>query len=165
MTLVEMRISLVTVDPYLDTPVVVLEERDGKRAVPIWIGQAEALAIVTAVRGIPMARPMTHDLFKEALTSLGATVEAVEIVDLKEGTYFARIRLRSATGTTMLDSRPSDAMALAVRTGAPILVAEEVIVQAASVQIEAGSGVAIAGDVSPDLLATLTDEAFPKWKM
>lgn len=165
MALIEMRIAVVTVDPYLDTPVVVLEEQGGTRNVPIWIGQAEAIAIVAAVQGIPMARPMTHDLFKDALVAVGVTVLSVDVVDLREGTYYAEIRLRTANGETKLDSRPSDAIALALRTQAPIRVAEEVVERAATVQIDRPAPVAIAGDVSPDLLERLRDEAFPKWKM
>ena len=166
MALLEMRIAVVTVDPYLDTPVVVLEELDGGgRSVPIWIGQAEAIAIVAAVQGIPMARPMTHDLLRDALAASGATVLSVDIVDLREGTYYAAVRLRTPAGETSLDSRPSDAIALALRTSAPIRVAEEVVERAATVQIDRPAPVAITGEVSPDLLASLHDEAFPKWKM
>ena len=166
MGLLEMRIAVVTVDPYLDTPVVVLEERDGGgRAVPIWIGQAEAVAIVASVQGIPMARPMTHDLLRDALAATGATVTSVDIVDLREGTYYATVRLETANGAASLDARPSDAIALALRTKSPIRVTEEVVERAATVQIDRPAPVAIAGDVSPDLLASLRDEAFPKWKM
>jgi hypothetical protein len=166
MGLLEMRIAVVTVDPYLDTPVVVLEERDGRaRSVPIWIGQAEAIAIVAAVQGIKMARPMTHDLLRDALGAVGATVLSVDVVDLREGTYYATVRLRTATGEIELDARPSDAIALALRTAAPIRVEEKVVERAATVQIDRPAPLAIAGDVSPDLLESLRDEAFPKWKM
>lgn len=166
MALLDMRIAVVTVDPYLDTPVVVLEEQGGKgRSVPIWIGQAEAIAIVAAVQGITMARPMTHDLLRDALHAVGARVVSVDVVDLREGTYYAAVRLSTATGELQLDARPSDAIALALRTSAPIRVAEEVVERAATVQIDRPAPVAIAGDVSPDLLESLRDEAFPKWKM
>jgi hypothetical protein len=169
MALVEMRIALITTDPQVGTHVVVLEPREGTgAAVPIWIGQPEALAIVAAVQSIRMARPMTHDLFKEALDALGAKVEAVEVVSLREGTYYAAVRLSTPSGPRTLDARPSDAMALAVRFGAPIRVEEEVIAAAAAAPRgaeEAGSPAVLAGEVTDDLLASLTEEAFPKWKM
>ncbi len=171
MALVEMRIALITTDPQLGTHVVILEPREGTgRAVPIWIGQPEALAIVAAVQSIRMARPMTHDLFKAALDDLGAKVEAVDVVALRDGTYYAAVRLSTPAGPKTLDARPSDALALAVRAGAPIRVEEEVIAAAASATMtlkssEDASPLVVAGDVTDDLLASLTEDAFPKWKM
>jgi bifunctional DNase/RNase len=111
-----------------------LREKDGQgRLFPIVIGRSEARAIDRAVRNQAPPRPLTHDLLATVVEASGCTLERVEVTDLKEGTFFAILRLRREGESFAVDSRPSDAIALAVRTGAPIFVSEDVLREAAEV--------------------------------
>ncbi len=117
-----------TLDPTTKMPIVVLKDPDNKLNLPIWIGPLEAASMATELEGIRPQRPMTHDLIRNVLGDLGATIEAVEVTELRENTYFARILLRTREGRDMeVDSRPSDAIALALRTKSPIYVAKKVL--------------------------------------
>jgi bifunctional DNase/RNase len=130
---VEMKLRGLIVDPNSEAPVVILREEGGSLYLPIWIGVFEANAIALAVEGVALQRPMTHDLLRGLLESLGASLRRVEIHSLLEGTFHARLLLTSKQGEEIVvDSRPSDAMALALRTGAPIWTAREVLDQAVS---------------------------------
>lgn len=134
-TVKQVRIASLAVDPRSDQPVILLKPLDEEPGegllLPIWIGQAEATAILLAVEGVPLKRPMTHDLLKDMLDTLDTYVERVEITRVEEGTFYAAITLRGEERTRIVDARPSDSIALAVRTGAPIFVAEEVLADAA----------------------------------
>ena len=127
--LIPVELSTVGVDPRSATPVVVLREPSSGRVVPIWIGEAEARAILLALRGIALPRPMTHDLVVTLLKELQASVHEVVVHDMIEGTYLATIRLRVPGQDALreVDSRPSDAFAIAARTGASIRMAQRVI--------------------------------------
>ncbi|MDZ4168385.1 MAG: bifunctional nuclease family protein [Coriobacteriia bacterium] len=131
----QVRIASLAVDPRSDQPVIILkplEEEPGTGVLlPIWIGQAEATAILLAIEGVPLKRPMTHDLLKDVLETLDTYVERVEITRVEEGTFYAAITLRGEERTRVVDARPSDSIALAVRMGAPIFVAEAVLADAA----------------------------------
>jgi len=131
----QVRIASLAVDPRSDQPVIILKPLDEEPGegllLPIWIGQAEATAILLAVEGVPLKRPMTHDLLKDVLETLDTYVERVEITRVEEGTFYAAIILRGEERTRVVDARPSDSIALAVRTGAPIYVSEEVLADAA----------------------------------
>jgi uncharacterized protein len=117
-----------TLDPTTKMPIVVLKDPDNKLNLPIWIGPLEAASMATELEGIRPPRPMTHDLIRNVLGDLGATIEAVEVTELRENTYFARILVRTRDGRDMeVDSRPSDAIALALRTKSPIYVAKKVL--------------------------------------
>ena len=117
-----------TLDPNTKMPIVVLKDPDNKLNLPIWIGPLEAASMATEIEGIKPQRPMTHDLLRNVLGDLGATVEAVEITELRENTYFARIELRTREGAGLqIDSRPSDAISIALRTKSPIYVAKQVL--------------------------------------
>lgn len=122
-----MEVDALTLDPVTKTPIVILRDRDKKLNLPIWIGLLEATAMAMAFEGTKMARPMTHDLLRNVLDELGATVEFVEINDLRDNTYFALIHLRVSSGEVVVDARPSDAISLALRTKSPIYVARRVI--------------------------------------
>ena len=111
-------------------PVVILRPRGGGRMLPIWIGSAEATAIMLAVEGATASRPLSYDLMVRLLDELGASVLRVAVTALEEGTYLAEITLATAAGERIIDARPSDSIALAARTGAPILVAEAVLEEA-----------------------------------
>ena len=124
---IEMRVGGLTLDPVTKTPIVILKDTENKLNLPIWIGLLEATAMATEIEGIKMARPMTHDLLKTILGEVGCAVEYVEITDLKENTYYASVNLTVAGRPVMIDSRPSDAIALALRTKSPIYVAKAVL--------------------------------------
>ena len=111
------------------TPVVLLEDRD-RRVLPIWIGVFEATAIQVALEEVAMERPLTHDLLTSLVETLGGKCEQVCIAALRDNTYFAEISVRIGGETHTVDSRPSDALAMAVRCGCPILVAREVFEKA-----------------------------------
>ncbi|MCX7620618.1 MAG: bifunctional nuclease family protein [Acidimicrobiales bacterium] len=126
----------VRVEATSNSPIVLLRETGGRRRVlPIFIGGPEATAIALALEGIVTPRPMTHDLMKSLLDELGASVQLVVVTDLVDGTFFAEIRLEAGGEVHVVSSRPSDAIALAVRTGAPIF-AEEAVVEEAATTID-----------------------------
>jgi hypothetical protein len=124
---IQMSVGGLTLDPVTKAPIVILQDRDNKLNLPIWIGLLEATAMATELEGIKMSRPMTHDLLRNLLSELGAAVECVQITDLKENTYFAAIHLRVNGEVRIVDSRPSDAISLALRTKSPIYVDKRVI--------------------------------------
>jgi bifunctional DNase/RNase len=126
---VQVELSTVGVDPRLGTPIVLLRAPESGDVVPIWVGDAEARAIVLALRGVAVPRPMTHDLMASLLETLQATVEEVLVHDLRDSTYLGTVRLKLHGDATPrdVDSRPSDALALALRTGARILVARKIL--------------------------------------
>jgi uncharacterized protein len=123
-----MMVGGLTLDPTTKMPIVVLKDPDNKLNLPIWIGPLEAASMATELEGIRPARPMTHDLLRNLLGDLGATVEAVEITELRENTYYARIEVKTREGAAVrVDSRPSDAISIALRTKSPIYVAKSVL--------------------------------------
>ena len=122
-------------------PIVLLRTAAGDRVLPIWIGHAEAQAILLRLQGAESPRPMTHDLLARVVGDLGATVERVEVVDLRDNTYYARILLVVDGTRIEVDARPSDAFALALRVDCPILVADQVLADAAIETDEASADV------------------------
>ncbi len=127
----QVRIASLALDPRSNQPVVLLkplEEEPGTgRLLPIWIGHPEATAILLALEGVETPRPMTHDLLRSIVETLDNYVERVEITRVDEGTFYAAIILRGEESTRVVDARPSDSIALAIRTGSPIFVADEVL--------------------------------------
>jgi uncharacterized protein len=121
---VEVRVRGVAVDERSQSPVVILEERHGPRRLPIWIGFAEADAIASQLQSIEPPRPGTHDLAKRLIDGLEGSIERVEVTDLEAGVYYARIVLARDGRSVQIDARPSDAIALALRFGAPVFVNE-----------------------------------------
>jgi bifunctional DNase/RNase len=125
---IEMTIRGLMVDPVTNMPIVVLRDANGDRVLPIWVGVFEANAIALQMENVTTPRPMTHDLLRNIINDLDASVERIVVTDLKENTFFAMIYLRLHGGETVaVDSRPSDAIALALRAKAPIFVEEAVI--------------------------------------
>src|SRR3972149_3724613 len=122
--LIEVKVSGLTIDPLTNTPIVILKDLEEKKIIPIWIGLFEASAIATELEKIAFSRPMTHDLITEILRSLDATVTRIEISDLKNNTFFANIYLLQNGRNFTVDARPSDAIAIALRSNAPIFVDE-----------------------------------------
>jgi bifunctional DNase/RNase len=126
--MVEVRLRAVRVDLQSNTPVLLLQETEGLgRTLPIFIGAPEATAIAFALQGMDTPRPMTHDLIRDLLESLGADVTRVVVTELRASTYFADIVLHTGGRDVPVSSRPSDAVAVAVRTGAPLFVADDLM--------------------------------------
>ena len=166
---IEMSVGGLTLDPVTKSPIVILRDRDNKIALPIWIGLLEATAIATELEGIKMARPMTHDLLRNILAHLGASVEKVEITELRETTYYAAIHLRVGAEEVVIDARPSDAIALSLRVKSPIFVHRQVL-EASSVLQEGAEESAtpdlsgVSRDKWAEILEKMTPDDF-KYKM
>jgi len=131
--LIEMTIKGLMVDPITNTPIVILKDKDGDRVLPIWVGVFEANAIALQIENVATPRPMTHDLLRNIITDLDGQVDRIVVSDLKDNTFFALIHLTVKGEGVAVDARPSDAIALALRTRAPILVEESVIDNAKTV--------------------------------
>ena len=126
--MIEMFVTGVALDVRSDIPLVILHDEERKYTLPIWIGQAEAQAIARGLEGLEMERPMAHDLMMEMIDSMGAVIDSVEINSFEDTTFFASVMLiDGAHHTTVVDARPSDAIALALRCEAPIFVAESIL--------------------------------------
>lgn len=168
---IRMSVGGLTLDPVTKTPIVILKDSENKLNLPIWIGLLEATAMATELEGIKMARPMTHDLLKNILGEVGGKVESVQITELKENTYYALIHLQIGSRQLVVDSRPSDAIALALRTQSPIYVAKAVL-EASSILQQAEEGkegeVANVSNVSKEKWAEILEKMSPedfKYKM
>ncbi len=133
---IEMKIKGLMVDPVTNMPIVILKDESESRVLPIWVGIFEANAIALKVERIETPRPMTHDLLQRLLDTLQVRVEKVVVNDLRDNTYFALIHLRVQGEEVLVDSRPSDALALALRAGAPIYVEEAVLDRAKTIEDE-----------------------------
>ena len=125
-----------TIDPASNTPIIILKTTDDNRAIPIWIGLLEATSIASVIQNIKFDRPMTHDLFKSFSEKLKIGVSKVEVCDLKDNTFYAKIHFTTNDSDFSMDARPSDAIAIALRFEAPIYVEEEVIEKSALVDGE-----------------------------
>jgi bifunctional DNase/RNase len=162
----EMKVAGITVDPFTNTPIVLLKDLEDKDVLPIWIGLLEASSIATALENIATPRPMTHDLLKNILDHLHVKVLRIEVNDLKDNTYYAMLHLEVNKKKFVVDSRPSDAIAIAIRTGASIFVEESVIQRSAKVDL-AQKGDKVITDTSEweEILENLSQDDFGKYKM
>ena len=133
--LVEMKVRGLALDPVSNMPIIILRDEDDKRSLPIWVGIFEANAIALELEKIPTPRPMTHDLIKNILESLEVQVLKIVVTDLKDNTFFAVLHLKLGETEYTVDSRPSDAIALALRVAAPIFVEEEVFPKAGKMEV------------------------------
>ena len=123
----EMKVTGLVMDPHNNTPILILKDIHNDTTLPIWIGLLEATSIATELDKIQFPRPMTHDLIKNCFDHLNVKVEKIEVCDLRNNTYYALIYIRNQDGVSSIDARPSDAIAIALRTRAPIYVNDEVI--------------------------------------
>jgi uncharacterized protein len=164
---IEMRVSGLTMDPITNTPIVILKDLDEKKAIPIWIGIFEASAIATEIEKITFSRPMTHDLLNDIVKLLNTEVVRVEIHDLRNNTFFANIHLLREGETIIVDARPSDAIAIALRAGAQIFVDEKVIEKSRNVDF--GTKMTdldkLKKEKMAEFLENLSPEDFGKYKM
>ncbi|MGQ0720830.1 MAG: bifunctional nuclease family protein [Candidatus Eiseniibacteriota bacterium] len=125
--MIEMTVSGLAIDERTHTPVVLLKEKTGSRMLPIWIGPSEASAIAIELTGRKFQRPLTHDLLKTVIDGLEAKVPKIAIVELRDKTYFAKVYLERGDEVLAIDARPSDCIALALRTRSPIFVNEDLL--------------------------------------
>ncbi len=132
----EMKVSGIALDPFTNTPIVILKDITGEKILPIWIGFMEASAIAMELEKTPRVRPLTHDLMKNLIETLKFSVTRVEVTDLRNDTFYAEIRLRRGNEEHIIDSRPSDAIAIALRTGSSIFVNEEVLEKSRKLEID-----------------------------
>ncbi len=153
--MIKMEIKGLLMDPVSNMPVVILRDTENGLFLPIWVGIFEANAIALEMEKVTTPRPMTHDLLKNVLAELDTRVERVVINDLRENTFFARIHLTRNDSSLSVDSRPSDAIALALRSRADIFVEEEVLEKSRNLRAE-GS------DQDPDRLRKWLEEATPE---
>jgi bifunctional DNase/RNase len=164
---IEMRVSGLTMDPITNTPIVILKDLEEKKAIPIWIGIFEASAIATEIEKITFSRPMTHDLLTEIVKVLKTEVTRVEIHDLRNNTFFANIHLLCEGNRIVVDARPSDAIAIALRVGAPIYVDDKVVEKSRNVDF--GTKMTDLDRLKKEKLAefleNLSPEDFGKYKM
>ncbi len=159
-------ISGLAIDPQTNSPIIILKEMDGIRSLPIWIGLLEATAIASELENIKFPRPMTHDLLKNILDQVGLSVNKIEVCDLKDNTFYALIYLQYKEKEIAIDSRPSDAIALALRTEAPIYVNEAVLEKSGLKESNAEEGIQDEEARKwTEILESLDPEDFGKYKM
>ncbi len=163
-----MNISSLNMDPVTNSPIIILKEIEGEQALPIWIGLLEATAIASEIEGVRFPRPMTHDLLKNIMDKTDSKINGVEICDLRDNTCYALIHLTSTGKALSIDSRPSDAIAIALRAKAPIFVSDEVLKKFKQIEETRES---VPRDKSKqgkrwrDILEKLRPEDFGKYKM
>lgn len=161
--MIKMVVQGLTIDPGSNSPILILKNPEGEETLPIWIGLMEATAIASELEDVHFSRPMTHDLLKNALDAMGCSVSKIEVTDLKDNTFYARIHIMGTDGEMFLDSRPSDAIALGLRAAAPIFVARQVLDDAAPKSDSEMSK--HSDDKWRDILEKMQPEDFGKYKM
>ena len=158
---IEMKIRGLMMDPITNMPIVILKEAAGAGILPIWVGVYEANAIALEIEKVVTPRPMTHDLLKNVLVGLDAAVHKVVVTTIKDDTFYALIWLERSGTLVSIDSRPSDALALALRIDCPIYV-EEVVLKTSKASVPAEDP---AGGQEKPWLENLNDEDFGRYKM
>jgi bifunctional DNase/RNase len=159
-------IAGLTMDPTSNTPIIILKSEETDQAVPIWIGLLEATSIASALQNVKFDRPMTHDLFKNFTDIIHVAVSKVEVCDLRDSTFYARIYFESENGDFDMDARPSDAIAIALRFNAPILGDEKVIEKSAMTdELAEAHDQSEEGKKWADYLGKLSPEDFGKYKV
>jgi len=163
--LLKMKVFGLTVDPVTNSPIVILKAIEGDEALPIWIGIMEATAIASELEEVKFSRPMTHDLLKNVIETVGAQVEKVVVCDLRENTYYAIIYLKTSAKKYEIDARPSDAIALALRVNAPIFV-DEIVLEKSKQAVQSQEGVENEEAKKwTEILENLSPDDFGKYKM
>ena len=158
----EMKVRGLALDPLSNMPIIILKDEEDKRSLPIWVGIFEANAIALQMENIATPRPMTHDLLRNVITDLEGSVDRVVVSDLKDNTFYAIIHLTVRGERVVIDARPSDAIALALRTRSPILVEETVIDNAKTVDFASERA---DSDQLQKWLESLDPEELGKYKM
>jgi len=158
---VQVRVAHLGLDRTTNTPVVILQEQEGERVLPIWIGPAEASAIAMELAGVKFARPLTHDLLKQVILGLGADLRKVIITQVKDNTYYAELHIYRGDAVIQIDARPSDSIAVALRLKAPIFTSESLL---ALTSVETGEPGGEGGPtpLGPDELKTYLQNLDPE---
>ena len=159
---IEMKVKGLVVDPISKMPIVVLQELNSERLLPIWIGAFEANAIALKIENISTPRPMTHDLLKTFFDKINLSIEKIVVNDVKNNTFYALIYCNHQNKKVVIDSRPSDAIALALRMDAPIFVEDEVVKKAHSLKFDENLE---SSERLKKWLESLSPEDFGKYKM
>ena len=159
--MMEMKVRGLTLDPLQNMALVILRDLEGTKALPIWVGIPEANAIALEIEQVPTPRPMTHDLIKDILEGIKATVTRIVVNDLKDSTFYAQIFLSLNGQELHVDARPSDAIAVALRVKAPIYVTQDVIERAGSIDLE-GHDMSDEPEKLKDWLENIKPEDFGK---
>lgn len=162
---VQMKVTGLTIDPFTSMPIIILKDLDEKCALPIWIGLIEASAIATELESIKLARPMTHDLIKNILETVDVHLKKVEVHDLADNTFYSRIMLNSRGEELIIDARPSDAIAMALRAQAPIYVAKKVIDKSRKIDLAEEGDDTTRKQKWTEILESLSPDDFGKYKM
>ncbi|HEX9666278.1 MAG TPA: bifunctional nuclease family protein [Thermodesulfobacteriota bacterium] len=155
----EMKVSGIALDPFTNSPIVILKDLSGEKILPIWIGFMEASSIAMELEKTPRVRPLTHDLMKNLLENLNFSVSRVEVTDLRNDTFYAEIHIKRDSEEYILDSRPSDAIAIALRTGSSIWVKDEVFEKSKKLDFDESK------EKLSDLLDKIPPGDFGKYKM
>lgn len=162
----EMKVTGLTIDPFTSMPIIILKDMEEKCALPIWIGLIEASAIATELEQISLARPMTHDLLKNILEELDVKVTRVEVNDLSDNTFYARVYLSRDAQNIVMDARPSDAIAIALRVKSPVYVARSVMEKSRKIDLaKDGTNDEMRKRKWTEILENLSPEDFGKYKM
>lgn len=154
-----MKVSGIALDPFTNTPIVILKDAANEKTLPIWIGFMEASSIAMELEKTPRIRPITHDLVRNLLEKLKFIVTKIEVTDLRDDTFYARIYLKRDNEEYSLDSRPSDAIAIALRTDSPIYVNDEVIEKSKKIEIDEDK------EKLAEMLDKIPEGDFGKYKM
>lgn len=167
---IKMKVLGLAIDPVTSSPIVILKDDTGKFSLPIWIGVMEASAIAMELENVKFSRPLTHDLIRNILQELNIAVEKIVVTDLRDNTYFAIIHVNMQGKNHKIDSRPSDAIAIALRTGSPIFVEEDVISKSQKLEMpmnlsKGGMSEEEYKKKLAELLEKLNPEDFGKYKM
>jgi bifunctional DNase/RNase len=163
---IRMKVFGLTIDPLTNSPIMILKDQEGDKTVPIWIGLLEATAIASELENVKFSRPMTHDLMKNLMDQMGVKLAKVEICDLRDNTFFAQLYLILQGKEFSMDARPSDAIALALRTQAPIYVDEQVIQKSKTVDLGNKEEIlSEEGKKWTEILESLSSDDFGKYKM
>ncbi|MCZ6639763.1 MAG: bifunctional nuclease family protein [Candidatus Dadabacteria bacterium] len=155
----QMKVSGIALDPFTNTPIVILKDSKNERTLPIWIGFMEASSIAMELEKTPRIRPITHDLVKNLIEKLGFHVSRIEVTDLRDDTFYACMHIKKDNEEYILDARPSDAIAIALRTDSPIFVNEGVLEKSKSIEIDEDK------EKLEKLLEQMPESTFGKYKM
>lgn len=158
--MVEVKVAHLGLDRSTNTPVVILQEKEGERVLPIWIGPSEASAIAMELAGVKFSRPLTHDLVKQVIVGLGGELKRVVITRVKENTYYAELQIHRNDHVVQVDARPSDSIAVALRLDAPIFTQDELLELTAVDTIEPSS--LESGSLDADSLKSYLEKLDPE---
>src|SRR3970282_170754 len=165
--MIQVRVAHLGLDRTTNTPVVILQEQEGERVLPIWIGPAEASAIAMELAGVKFSRPLTHDLLKQVIVGLGADLRKVIITQVKDNTYFAELHIYRGDAVIQIDARPSDSIAVALRLKAPCFTNHPLLeltsVDTGDSTVQPGTGGPLDADSLKSYLQNLDPEDFGKF--